>query len=128
MNCEINCYNCNYQVGPKCGFFQWVDNETCRSETVPLIREMISMLENELQLANQREMRSREMEERSNQREREAHELYVEAREELKRIRESERLYKLALVLSWLFFIFVMLLLCFASMNNNVRVRTLNLP
>ena len=128
MNCEINCYNCNYQVGPKCGFFQWVDNETCRSETVPLVHERISMLENELQLANQREMRSREMEERSNQRERKAHELYVEAREELKRIRESERLYKLALVLSWLFFIFVMFLLCFALINNNVRVRTLNPP
>ena len=44
------------------------------------------MLENELQLTNQREMRSREMEERSNQREREAHELYLEARKELKRI------------------------------------------
>ena len=92
------------------------------------VHERISMLENELQLANQREMRSREMEERSNQREREAHELYVEAREELKRIRESEKLYKLALVLSWLFFIFVMFLLCFALMNNNVRVRTLNPP
>ena len=123
MNCEINCCNCNDQVGPKCGFFQWVNNETCRSETTPLVREKISMLENELQLANQRKMRSMEMEERSNQREREAHELYVEAREELKRIRESERLYKLALVLSWLFFIFVMLLLCFAPMNNNVKVR-----
>ena len=128
MNSEINCCNCNDQVGPKCGFFQWVDNETCRSETVPLVHERISMLENELQLANQREMRSREMEERSNQREREAHELYVEAREELKRIRESEKLYKLALVLSWLFFIFVMFLLCFALMNNNIRVRTLNPP
>ena len=58
------------------------------------------MLENELQLANQREMRSREMEERSNYREREAHELYVEVRKELERIRESERLYKLTLVLS----------------------------
>ena len=86
------------------------------------------MLKNELKLVNQREMRSMEMEERSNQREREAHEFYVEVREEFKRIRENERLYKLALVLSWLFFIFVMLLLCFASMNNNVRVRTLNLP
>ena len=105
-----------------------MDNETCRSETAPLVRERISMLENELQLANQREMRSRKMEERFNQREREAHELYIEAREELKRIRESERLYKLALVLSWLFFIFVMLLLCFALVNNNVRVRNLNLP
>ena len=92
------------------------------------VHERISMLENELQLANQREMRSREMEERSNQRERKAHELYVEAREELKRIRESEKLYKLALVLSWLFFIFVMFLLCFALINNNVRVRTLNPP
>ena len=100
MNNEINCCNCNDQVGPKCGFFQWVNNETCRSETTPLVREKISMLENELQLANQRKMRSMEMEERSNQREREAHELYVEAREELKRIRGSERLYKLALVLS----------------------------
>ena len=68
------------------------------------------------------------MEERSNRREKEAHELYVEAREKLKRARESERLYKVALVLSWLFFIFVMLLLCFATVNNNVRVRNLNLP
>ena len=95
MNCEINCYNCNDQVGPKCGFFQWVDNETCKSN-----RERISMLENELQLANQREMTTRKMEERSNRRERETHELYVEAREKLKRVRESERLYKVALVLS----------------------------
>ena len=122
MNYEINCYNCNDQVGPKCGFFQWVDNETCKSD-----RERISMLENELQLANQREMSTREMEERANRRERETHELYVEDREKLKRVRESERLYKVALVLSWLFFIFVMLLLCFASVNNNVRVRNLNL-
>ena len=123
MNCEINCYNCNDQVSPKYGFFQWVDNETCKSD-----RERISMLENELQLANQREMTTRKMEERSNRRERETHDLYVETREKLKRVRESERLYKVALVLSWLFFIFVMLLLCFASMNNNVRVRNLNLP
>ena len=86
------------------------------------------MLENELQLANQREMTTRKMEERSNRRERETHDLYVETREKLKRVRESERLYKVALVLSWLFFIFVMLLLCFASMNNNVRVRNLTLP
>ena len=123
MNYEINCYNCNDQVGPKCGFFQWVDNETCKSD-----RERISMLENELQLANQREMSTREMEERANRRERETHELYVEAREKLKRVRESERLYKVALVLSLLFFIFIMLLLCFASVNNNVKVRNLNLP
>ena len=86
------------------------------------------MFEHELQLANQREMTTREMEERANRRERETHELYVEDREKLKRVRESERLYKVALVLSWLFFIFVMLLLCFASVNNNVRVRNLNLP
>ena len=86
------------------------------------------MLENKLQLANQREMTTREMEERSNRRERETHELYVEIREKLKRVKESERLYKMALVLSWLFFIFVMLLLCFGSVNNNVRVRSLNLP
>ena len=123
MNCEINCYNCNDQVGPKCGFFQWMDNETCKSD-----RKRISMLENELQLANQREMITRKMEERYNWRERETHQLYVEARKKLKRIRESERLYKVALVLSWLFFIFVMLLLCFASVYNNVRMRNLNLP
>ena len=46
------------------------------------------MLENELQLANQREMTTREMEERANRRERETHELYVEAREKFKRVRE----------------------------------------
>ena len=100
-----------------------MDNESCKSN-----RERISTLENELQLANQREMTTREMEKRANRRERETHELYVEAREKLKRIRESERLYKVALVLSWLFFIFVMLFLCLASVNNNVKVRNLNLP
>ena len=100
MNCEINCCNFNDQIGPKCDFFQWVDNETCRSETTPLVRERISMLENELHLASQKEMTTREMEERSNRREREAHELYVKAREKLKRVRESEKLYKVALVLS----------------------------
>ena len=105
-----------------------MDNETYKSETALLVCERISMLENELHLANQKEMTTREMEERSNWREREAHELYVEVREKLKRVRESEKLYKVALVLSWLFFIFVMLLLCFSSMNNNVRVRNLNLP
>ena len=123
MNCEINCYNCNNQVGPKCGFFQWVDNETCKSD-----REIISMLENELQLTNQREMATREIEERANWKERDTYEFYVEAREKLRRVKDSKRLYKVALVLSWLFFIFVMLLLCFASVNNNVRVRNLNLP
>ena len=85
------------------------------------------MLENELQLANQREMTTREMKERANRRERETHELYVEDREKLKRVRESERLYKVALVLLWLFFIFVMFFLCLASVNNNVRVKNLNL-
>ena len=99
-----------------------MDNETCKSD-----REKIGMLKNELQLANQKEMTTREMEERSNRRERETHEFYVEAREKLKRVKESERLYKVALALSWLFFIFVILLLCFASVNNNVRVRNLNL-
>ena len=48
------------------------------------------MLENELQLANQREITTREMEERSNRRERETHELYVETREKLRKVREWE--------------------------------------
>ena len=99
-----------------------MDNKSCKSD-----RERISTLENELQLANQREMTTREMEERANRRERETHELYVEDREKLKRVRESERLYKVALVLLWLFFIFVMFFLCLASVNNNVRVKNLNL-
>ena len=60
-----------------------MDNETCKSDG-----ERISMLENELQLANQREITTREMEERSNRRERETHELYVETREKLRRVRE----------------------------------------
>lgn len=59
-----------------------MDNETCESD-----RERISMLKNELQLANQREMTTKEMEERCNQRERETHEFYVEIREKLKRVR-----------------------------------------
>ena len=99
-----------------------MDNESCKSD-----RERISTFENELQLANHREMTTREMEERANRRERETHELYVEDREKLKRVRESERLYKVALVLLWLFFIFVMFFLCLVSVNNNVKVRNLNL-
>ena len=95
MNCEINFYNCNDQVGLKCSFFKWVDNETYKSD-----RKRISMLENELQVANQREMTTREMKKKSNRREGETHELYVEVREKLKRVRESKRLYKVALVLS----------------------------
>ena len=78
-----------------------MDNESCKSN-----RERISTLENELQLANQREMTTREMEKRANRRERETHELYVEAREKLKRIRESERLYKVALVFFMVIFHF----------------------
>ena len=104
MNCEINYYNCNDQVGLKCSFFQWVDNETCKSD-----RERISMLENELQLTNQREITTREIEERSNWRKRETHELYIETREKLKRVKESERLYKVALVL------FVMVIFYFCN-------------
>ena len=72
-----------------------MDNETYKSD-----RERISMLENGLQVANQREMTTREMKKRSNRRERETHELYVEVREKLKRVRKSKRLYKVALVLS----------------------------
>ena len=60
-----------------------MDNETYKSD-----HERISMLENELQLANQREITTRKMEERSNRRERETHELYVETREKLRRVRE----------------------------------------
>ena len=60
-----------------------MDNKTYKSD-----HERISMLENELQLANQREITTREMEERSNRRERETHELYVETREKLRRVRE----------------------------------------
>ena len=123
MNSEINCCNCNDQVGPKCGFFQWVDNETCRSETVPLVHERISMLENELQLANQREMTTREMEERSNWRKIETHKLYEEAREKLKKVRESERLYKVALILSWLFFIFCNVVVVFCLNEQQCKCK-----
>ena len=57
------------------------------------------------------------MEERFNQREKKAHEFYVEAREKHKRVRESERLYKVALILSWLFFIFcnIVVVFCFSE-------------
>ena len=72
-----------------------MDNETYKSD-----RARISMLESELQVANQREMTTREMKKRSNRREGETHELYVEVREKLKRVRKSKRLYKVALVLS----------------------------
>ena len=67
----------------------------------------------------QREKLAREMEEKTIKREIKASEQYVEAREKAMKARDNERLCKLALVVSWGFFVFVMLVFCFALHQQN---------
>ena len=67
----------------------------------------------------QREKSARQMEEKTTKREIKACEQYVEAREKAMKARDSERLCKLALVVSWGFFVFVMLVFCFALRQQN---------
>ena len=67
----------------------------------------------------QREKSAREMEEKTTKREIKAPEQYVEAREKAMKTRDNERLCKLALVVSWGFFVFAMLVFCFALQQQN---------
>ena len=45
------------QVGPKCLFFHWIDNPTCKcgNEVAHLVQQKLDLLWSELQLANERE-------------------------------------------------------------------------
>ena len=45
------------QDGPKCPFFQWIDNPTymCRNEIAHLVQQKLDLLRSELQLTHERE-------------------------------------------------------------------------
>ena len=95
MNCKITCskfYGCkvNSQVGPKCGFFQWVDNHTCRDGMkLPHLSfkgPICLRINCSLQLKGKGQLGK---EEKATKRERKAHELYVEVREKAMRAREN---------------------------------------
>ena len=123
---------CHYKVGPKCPFFFWVDNLTCPrgNETAPLAIEKMSRLQSALQLANEREMTALEMAEDARQMAEKALEEEAKAKENERKARavcakvkekamfaeEKQRMWKSACILSWIFFVIIMLL-CFGSIE-----------
>ena len=125
-----------YKLGPKCPFFVWVDNPTCprENETAPLTIKKMSRLHSAFQLANEKEMTALEMAEEARQmvekaleeeakakeNERKARAVYAKAKEKAKEkamfAEEKQRMWKSACILSWIFFVIV-ILLCFCSIE-----------
>ena len=121
-----------YKVGPKCPFFVWVDNPTYPrgNETAPLAIEKMSRLQSALQLANERERTALEMAEEARQmaekalkeeakakeNERKAQAICAKVKEKAMFAEEKQRMWKSACILSWIFFVIVMLL-CFGSIE-----------
>ena len=125
--CDV--FNSIYeQVGPKCSFFQWIDNPTCMcvNEAAHLVQLKLNLLRSELQLAHERErvatqiaVEATQMAEialdrtaKATKKERKFRASSVQAKEIAVRALEQERKCKIALILSW-FFIFYFLLYCF---------------
>ena len=57
MSLECDVFNSIYkQVGPKCPFFQWIDNSICMrgNEVAHLVQKKLDLPQSELQLANER--------------------------------------------------------------------------
>ena len=108
------------------------DNPTCprENEIAPLALERMSRLQSALQLANERERiapetveearqmaeKALEEEAKSKERERKARAVYAKAKEKTIFAEEKQRMWKFACILSWIFFVIVMLL-CFASIE-----------
>ena len=122
----------SYKVGPKYPFFVWVDNPTCPrgNETAPLAIEKMSRFQSALQLANERERTALEMVKEARQMAKKALEEEVKAKEKERKARavcaktkekamfaeKKHRMWKSACILSWIFFVIVMLL-CFGSIE-----------
>ena len=121
------------QVGPKCPFFKWIDNLTCMrgNEIAHLVQQKLDLLQSELQLAHEREREATQavaeatqMAEiaqdrvaKATERERKFRASSVQAKEIVVRVLEQERKCRIALILSWFFFL-VMLFSCFDSSEN----------
>ena len=138
------------QLGPKCPFFKWVDNPTCMrgNEAAHLVQQKLDLLRSELQLACEREREATQAAAEATQaaaeatqmaeiaqdraakaieRERKFRASSVQAKEIAVRVLEQERKCRIALILSWFFFILVMLFSCFGS-SENVGMMRLSLP
>ena len=99
------------------------------NEIAPLALERMSRLQSTLQIANEREMtaletveearqmaeKALEEEAKSKERERKARAVYAKAKEKTIFAEEKQRMWKFACILSWIFFVIVMLL-CFGSL------------
>ena len=108
------------------------DNPTCprENEIAHLALERMSRLQSALLLANERERttletveKARQMAEKalkeeakSKEKERKARAVYEKAKENAIFAEEKQRMWKFACILSWIFFVIVMLL-CFASIE-----------
>ena len=132
------------QLGPKCPFFKWIDNPTCMrgNETAHLVQQKLDLLRSELQLAHERERKAtqaaaeatqmaeiaQDKAAKATERERKFRASSVQVKEIAMRALEQERKCKIALILSWFFFFFlVMLFSCFGS-SENVGMMRLSLP
>ena len=125
--CDV--FNSIYkQVGPKCSFFQWIDNPTCMrvNEAAHLVQLKLDLLRSELQLAHERErvaiqiaVEATQMAEialnrtaKATKKERKFRAFSIQAKEIAVRALEQERKCKIALILSW-FFIFLFFIFCY---------------
>ncbi|XP_050246284.1 uncharacterized protein LOC126694240 [Quercus robur] len=116
-----------YKVGPKCLFFQWIDNPTCMREnaTAHLVQQKLDLLRSELQLANERERAATQTIAEATQTAEIAQEKATKATErEIKfqassittkeiavKVLEQERKCRITLILSWFFVVVVVVAL-----------------
>ena len=123
MRLECDVFNSIYeQLGPKCPFFKWVDNPTCMrgNEAAHLVQQKLDLLRSELQLAHEREREAtqavaeatqmaeiaQDRAAKATERERKFRASSVQAKEIAVRALEQERKCRIALILSWFFFLF----------------------
>ena len=130
MRLECDVFNSIYeQFGPKCPFFKWIDNPTCirGNEAAHLVQQKLDLLRSELQLAHEREREATQVAAEATQavaeatqmveiaqdraakateRERKFRAYSVQAKEIAMRALEQERKCRIALILSWFFFLF----------------------
>ena len=123
MRLECDVFNSIYeQLGPKCHFFKWIDNLTCmrRNEAAHLVQQKLDLLRSELQLTHEREREAtqaaveatkmaeiaQDMAAKATERERNFRASSGQAKEIAVRALEQERKCRIALILSWFFYLF----------------------
>ncbi|XP_050261708.1 uncharacterized protein LOC126706332 [Quercus robur] len=123
-----------YKVGPKCPFFQWIDNPICMrgNKAAHLVQQKLDLLQSELQHAYERErvatqtaVEATQMAEialdraaKAIKRERKFRASSVQAKEIVVRALEQEKKCRIALILSW----FLFFLLCCFHVLAQVRM------